>query len=53
MLLTEPTYNRACLTRRLAGEDSESEGNTQRITDLDDSRGSCARALRSLRGARS
>src|SRR5206468_7740967 len=38
MLLTEPTYNRARLTRRLAGEDSEPEGTTQRITDLDDSR---------------
>jgi hypothetical protein len=37
MPLTEPTYNRARLTRRLAGEDSEPEGTTQRITDLDES----------------
>jgi len=34
MPLTEPTYNRARFTRRLAGEDSEPEGTTERITLL-------------------
>jgi hypothetical protein len=46
MLLTEPTYNRARLTRRLAGEDSEPEGTTQRITDLGDSRPRASEAAR-------